>query len=60
MRQNAARTIFDQALAATHDRDQIARLELLREYITNTTFRHTLAGALFEAQEAPGSLEQEE
>lgn len=45
-----ARAIFDQ-IAATHrangDRDQAARVELLREYLTNDTFRAALTNQIY-------------
>jgi hypothetical protein len=37
-----AREVFNQAIAKTHDADQVAKLELAREYFTNPEFRKDL------------------
>lgn len=42
MSNNEARQIFDNAIASQTDADQIAKLELMREYFTNPAFRKAL------------------
>jgi hypothetical protein len=42
MNNEQAREIFNQAIAQTHDAEQIAKLELCREYFTNPAFRKAL------------------
>lgn len=49
MTNQAAREVFNQAIAATKDADQVARIELAREYFTNPTFRKALADHLWGA-----------
>lgn len=42
MTNNEAREIFNQAIANEKDADRIAKVELLREYFTNPTFRSAM------------------
>jgi hypothetical protein len=42
MTNQAAREVFNAAIAAQTDADKIARIELAREYFTNPTFRKAL------------------
>lgn len=48
MTNTEAREIFNQAIRNAQDADQIARIELAREYFTNPAFRHALADHLWE------------
>ncbi len=42
MTNEQAKAIFNKAISATADADQVARLELVREYFTNPIFRRAL------------------
>jgi hypothetical protein len=42
------RACFDSAIANTTDPQQIARLEVCREYLTNPAFRSSLEATTFE------------
>ena len=44
-----AREVFDLAAKNAADADQVARIELLREYFTNADFRASLEQKLWEA-----------
>lgn len=48
MTNEAAREIFNQAIANTTEADQIARIELCREYFTNPKFRKFVEDATWE------------
>jgi hypothetical protein len=50
MTNQAAREVFNQVIANLTDADQIAKIELAREYFTNPTFAKALADHLWEAQ----------
>jgi hypothetical protein len=43
MTNNEAREIFNKALEGETNADRIAKVELLREYFTNSTFRAAMA-----------------
>jgi hypothetical protein len=43
MTNEQARDIFNQAIASTTNADQIARLEVVREFLTNPEFRKNLS-----------------
>ena len=47
MTNEQAREVFNQAINSAKNADQIARLELAREYFTNPTFRRGLADHLW-------------
>lgn len=49
MTTNEARAHFDAAIARSADADQIANIELCREYFTNPEFRKYLEDATFAA-----------
>lgn len=49
MTNEALRAIFNQAAAKAADADQLARVEICREYFTNPTFRKALENHLWEA-----------
>ncbi len=48
MKPTEIRALFDEVLQGELDAEQRARLELLREYLTNPTFRKELETLLFE------------
>jgi hypothetical protein len=48
------REFFDAAIAAETDPDSIAKLELLREYFHNPTFRKALEGEVYRINTANG------
>lgn len=48
MTNEALREIFNQAAAKATDADQIARVEICREYFTNPEFRKALENRVWE------------
>ena len=48
MTTNQARKVFNQMIAATADADQVAKLELAREFFTNEAFRKAMADKVWE------------
>jgi hypothetical protein len=52
MTNEQARAVFNQAIAAANDADQIAKLELAREYFTNSDFRKGLEQHVWEINSA--------
>ena len=51
MTSNEARNIFNAAIASNTDADQIAKIELCREYFTNPEFRAALEAHTFAASQ---------
>lgn len=48
MTTNQARAIFNKAIASTTDADQIAKIELAREFFTNEAFRKAMSQKVWE------------
>jgi hypothetical protein len=54
MTNEAAREVFNQVISNLTDADQIARIELAREYFTNPTFAKVLADHVLQINQAAG------
>jgi hypothetical protein len=50
MTNQAAREVFNHIISKQADADQVAKLELAREYFTNGAFRKALENHLWEAR----------
>ena len=51
MTNEEARNVFNQVISQTTDADEIAKLELLREYFTNADFRSAMHDMVWEVNQ---------